>query len=242
MDVYRFSISWSRVLPTGDINNINKKGVEYYDKLINKLLENNIQPMVTMYHFDLPLALQAIGGFTSSTIVDYFEAYANLLFEHFGDRVKLWTTFNEPAGCCGGYAGGGPPMVNFPGIGDYACGHNILKSHAAAYHLYKNSYYDRFKGQVGIVLDSFFFYSDKNDSLAAELGLQFMVCQYCVLFCQNNTAAIALFTIIKTILLLIYYLLCNSLAVLRIQFSAQMEIIQTYLLSVSEITVNMKVD
>lgn len=100
MDYYRFSIAWSRVLPTGDILNVNEKGIEYYNKLINKLLELNIQPMVTIYHYDLPQKLQLLGGLTNSLFVDYFEAYANLLFERFGDRVKHWITFNEPAAFC----------------------------------------------------------------------------------------------------------------------------------------------
>lgn len=101
MDHYRFSISWSRVLPTGNISDVNEKGIEYYNKIIDKLLELNIQPMVTMYHYDLPQYLQTFGGLTNSIVmVDYFQAYANLLFERFGDRVKYWITFNEPAAFC----------------------------------------------------------------------------------------------------------------------------------------------
>lgn len=100
MDFYRFSIAWSRILPTGDISNVNEKGIEYYNKIIDKTLEHNIQSMVTMYHFDLPQKLQTIGGFSNSMIIDFFEAYARLLFERFGDRVKYWITFNEPATFC----------------------------------------------------------------------------------------------------------------------------------------------
>lgn len=103
MDSYRFSISWARVLPKGDIANVNEEGIEYYNKLIDSLLEHNIEPMVTMYHYDLPLRLQQIGGFSNALIVDYFEAYAKLLFERFGNRVRYWITFNEPYIICRSY-------------------------------------------------------------------------------------------------------------------------------------------
>lgn len=96
MDFYRFSIAWPRILPTGDITDVNEKGIEYYRKVIDKLLENNILPLVTMYHNDLPQRLQLLGGFTNDIIIKYFEDYARLLFERFGDRVKYWITFNEP--------------------------------------------------------------------------------------------------------------------------------------------------
>lgn len=101
MNFYRFSIAWSRVLPTGDISKINEKGIEYYNRLIDRLIECDLQPMVTMYHYDLPQSLQAFGGLTNSYFIQAFEAYANLLFDRFGDRVKYWITFNEPADFCG---------------------------------------------------------------------------------------------------------------------------------------------
>lgn len=88
MDFYRFSISWSRILPTGDISSLNQFGLNYYDKLINSLLANGIEPMVTLHHFDLPHELQKLGGFTNLKIIDYFKQYANVLFENYGDRVS----------------------------------------------------------------------------------------------------------------------------------------------------------
>lgn len=180
MNFYRFSISWSRVLPTGDTSIINEKGIEYYNKVIDRLLELNIEPMITMYHYDLPLKLQTFGGFSNEIIIKYFEAYANLLFERFGDRVKYWITFNQPRNfCLTGYGSSlRPPAMNYKGIGEYLCAHNLLKAHALAYHLYKNSYYDRFKGQIGITLSSEFFYSDTNDTMAVDRAMQFSVCRF----------------------------------------------------------------
>ena len=173
MNFYRFSISWPRILPNGDISNINEKGIEYYNKIIDKLLEENIEPMVTMYHFDLPVKLQQLGGFSNSIIVNFFEAYAKLLFERFGDRVKYWITINEPAMFCP--ASDGIHETIFHGIIDYLCGHNVLKMHAVVYRLYKKQFYDRFKGRIGISLNSYFFYSDTNDTNLVDQALQFSV-------------------------------------------------------------------
>nr|CAD7259304.1 unnamed protein product [Timema shepardi] len=87
---YRFSIAWSRVLPNGDTSYINQDGIDYYNNLINGLLADNIQPMVTLYHWDLPQALQNVGGWVNDTMIDYFEQYARLLFTTYGDRVSLF--------------------------------------------------------------------------------------------------------------------------------------------------------
>lgn len=75
------------MLPNGDISLKNELGLQYYDNLINELLANNIDPMITMYHWDLPSSLQELGGWTNPIIVDYFVQYAKLLLDRYGDRV-----------------------------------------------------------------------------------------------------------------------------------------------------------
>ncbi|CAD5334887.1 unnamed protein product [Arabidopsis thaliana] len=98
MDAYRFSISWSRIFPNGT-GEVNPDGVKYYNSLIDALLAKGIKPYVTLYHWDLPQALEdRYEGWLSREVVDDFEHYAFTCFKAFGDRVKYWITFNEPHG------------------------------------------------------------------------------------------------------------------------------------------------
>ncbi len=91
---YRFSISWSRILPNG-IGDVNPKGIEFYNNVINECLKYNITPLVTMFHFDLPQALEEKGGWEKRESIDWFVNFAKVMFENFGDRVKYWLTINE---------------------------------------------------------------------------------------------------------------------------------------------------
>jgi Glycosyl hydrolase family 1. len=94
LKAYRFSIAWTRIYPQGT-GEINPKGIAFYNDLINELLSHNIEPIVTMYHFDLPYALQEKGGWSNRETIDAYENYAKTLFKYFGDRVRYWLTINE---------------------------------------------------------------------------------------------------------------------------------------------------
>lgn len=163
MQFYRFSISWSRVMPRGDTSVLNEPGLQYYDNLINELLANNIEPVVTIYHWDLPQRLQEIGGMLNPEIVWYFVDYADLLFQRYGDRVKTWITINEPQVFCNdGY--GDPskaPLVYAPGVGNYLCGHHVLLAHAKVYDLYQAKYAS-YGGKLGISLNCDFSYPQES--------------------------------------------------------------------------------
>jgi beta-glucosidase len=96
LKAYRFSISWPRVIPNGT-GPINNTGLDFYDELVDALLEADIQPFITLYHWDLPQALQDRGGWANRDVSAYFADYAALMVRRLGDRVRSWTTFNEPA-------------------------------------------------------------------------------------------------------------------------------------------------
>lgn len=94
-NAYRTSISWSRIFPTGE-GEPNEEGLQFYDNVFDNLLENGIQPVITLYHFDLPLALaEKYNGFASRKVVDLFEKYVRTVFKRYKDKVKYWLTFNE---------------------------------------------------------------------------------------------------------------------------------------------------
>eukprot|EP00058_Branchiostoma_floridae_P009952 XP_002595440.1 hypothetical protein BRAFLDRAFT_69272 [Branchiostoma floridae] len=157
MTAYRFSISWPRLLPDGTLaGGINQAGVDYYNKLIDELIAHKMEPLVTMYHWDLPQALQTkYGGWTNESMVDYFNDYATLCFQKFGDRVKRWATFNEPwSFIVPGYGlGVSPPQMLF-GMRrrQYEVAHVVIKAHARAWHTYNDTFRAQQGGQVGIVL------------------------------------------------------------------------------------------
>jgi len=153
LEAYRFSISWSRLLPSGR-GPINPKGLQYYNNLIDELITHGIQPHVTLHHFDLPQALEdEYGGWLSQEIVRDFTAYADTCFKEFGDRVSHWTTINEVnVFALGGYDQGiTPPARCSPPFGlnctkgnssiePYIAVHNMLLAHASATILYKQQY------------------------------------------------------------------------------------------------------
>ena len=92
---FRFSIAWSRVLPLGT-GEVNQKGIDFYSRVIDKCLKTGVEPWVTLYHWDIPQALQEKGGWENREVCDWFAEYVELCSKHFGDRVKKWMVFNEP--------------------------------------------------------------------------------------------------------------------------------------------------
>ncbi|KAL5130112.1 Beta-glucosidase 24 [Glycine soja] len=192
LDAYRFSISWSRVLPKGKLSaGVNHEGVNYYNNLINELMANGLQPYVTLFHWDVPQALEdEYGGFLSPHIVDDFRDYAELCFKEFGNRVKHWITLNEPRSVSkNGYANGrfAPGRCSDwlklnctggdSGTEPYLTSHNQLLAHAAAAKLYKTKYQTSQKGLIGITLNSDWYVpvsKEKSDQDSARRGLDFM--------------------------------------------------------------------
>ena len=97
---YRFSVSWTRILPTGFSNNISKDGVQYYHNVINELIANNIEPILTIYHWDHPQVFEDMGGWTNGEIVDWFGDFARVVFREYGSKVKKFIPINEPIAVC----------------------------------------------------------------------------------------------------------------------------------------------
>ena len=99
---FRTSIAWTRIIPDGR-GEINPKGIQFYHDVIDELLRQGIEPMITLYMWDLPQKLQDIGGWANREVTDYYERYARLLFREYGNKVKTWVTFDEPF--CGAFIG-----------------------------------------------------------------------------------------------------------------------------------------
>ncbi len=137
LGAYRFSISWSRVLPSGT-GKTNRAGLDFYNRLVDTLLEHGIQPTATLYHWDLPQAIEDRGGWANADSVKWFAEYAELMYRELDDRIKLWATFNEPwVTVDQGYVEG----RHAPGRRDWAeaaaVAKNLLKSHGAAVAAYR---------------------------------------------------------------------------------------------------------
>ncbi len=147
---YRFSISWPRILPEGK-GKVNEAGIKFYSDLIDELLANDIVPWVTLYHWDLPLALQTEhDGWLNPAIVDDFANYASICFEHFGDRVKHWITLNEPwVVSILGYGQGVFAPGRVSNVEPYLAAHHLILAHARAYRVYKEQFGHQ-NGTIGI--------------------------------------------------------------------------------------------
>lgn len=150
LKAYRFSISWARVLPQGE-GKVNEDGLAFYDRLVDALLAAGIEPYVTLYHWDLPQALQSRGGWANRDIIEAFTLYAEAVAQRLGDRVKHWITLNEPyVFAYVGYAWG----AHAPGLKDLTmanqAAHNCLVAHGRAASVIRALWQD---SQVGITLN-----------------------------------------------------------------------------------------
>ncbi|KAM0977506.1 hypothetical protein ACFX13_020602 [Malus domestica] len=189
-DFYRFSISWSRLLPNGKLSGgVNKEGVKYYQNLLNELQANGIKPFVTLFHWVFPQALEdEYLGFLSPTSVSHFVDFAELCFKEFGDKVKHWITLNEPQTysvqgySVGAFAPGrcsnhtkckeGGNSATEP----YLAAHHQLIAHAAAVKVYREKYQASQKGVIGITVNAGWsvpFSNSTEDKVAAIRALDF---------------------------------------------------------------------
>ncbi|MGF1748421.1 glycoside hydrolase family 1 protein [Vibrio cionasavignyae] len=147
---FRTSISWSRLIPDG-AGEVNQEAVDFYNNVINELISKNIEPFICLYHFDMPLAMQNIGGFENREVLDAYAHFAEVCFKLFGDRVKNWFTFNEPiVPVEGGYL----YDFHYPNVVDFkraaTVAYHTVLAHAKAVDKYRTMNCD---GQIGIILN-----------------------------------------------------------------------------------------
>ena len=137
LTAYRFSIAWARILPEGR-GAVNERGVGFYDRLVDTLLESGIEPMATLFHWDLPAALDDRGGWLNPDVADWFADYASVAFRRLDDRVKLWATLNEPwVVTDGGYLHGALAPGHKNRFEAPIASHHLLRSHAKAVQAYR---------------------------------------------------------------------------------------------------------
>jgi beta-glucosidase len=149
MQAYRFSISWSRILPEGK-GRVNEAGLDHYERLVDGLLAAGIEPLVTLYHWDLPAALNDLGGWVNRDVAEWFADYATIMYRRLDGRVKSWATLNEPwVVTDGGYLHGALAPGHKDAFETALASHNLLRSHGAAVKAY------RAEGahQVGLVVN-----------------------------------------------------------------------------------------
>src|SRR6266536_4492797 len=132
LTAFRFSVSWSRVLPEGR-GRVNRRGLDFYERLVDALLEQRIRPFVTLFHWDLPAALDVRGGWLNPDIAGWFAEYGQVLYRKFDDRVKLWATLNEPwVVTDGGYLHGVLAPGHRSRFEAPIATHNLLRAHGTA--------------------------------------------------------------------------------------------------------------
>jgi len=177
MKAYRFSIAWSRVLPQGR-GKVNTAGLAFYERLVDALLDNGIQPMATLYHWDLPAALDDRGGWLNPDIAEWFAEYASVMYRRLDGRVKCWATLNEPwVVTDGGYLQGALAPGHRNRFEAPIASHNLMRAHGAAVSAYRALG----KNRVGIVVNlepKYAASADDDDRDATERADAYMNLQY----------------------------------------------------------------
>jgi beta-glucosidase len=149
LNAYRFSIAWARVLPEGR-GRVNPAGLGFYERLVDSLLAAGIEPMVTLYHWDLPAALDDRGGWLNPDVADWFADYAQVMYGALDDRVKLWSTLNEPwVVTDGGYLFGALAPGHRSKFEAPIASHHLMRSHGKAVQAYRASG----KHEIGLVVN-----------------------------------------------------------------------------------------
>ncbi|KAL4979008.1 glycoside hydrolase superfamily [Aspergillus desertorum] len=189
VDVYRFSIAWTRIIPLGGRNDpVKEAGIAFYNRILDGLAARNIEPVVTLYHWDVPAALyERYGAFldTAEFVAD-FKNYARVCFEVFGGRVKKWITFNEPyiIAIFGHHSGVLAPGRSTETGGDsstepWVVEHTLILAHAATVEMYTRDYATIQDGEISIVLNGHWYEpwdaSNPADRAAAQGRLEFYI-------------------------------------------------------------------
>lgn len=177
LQAYRFSLSWSRILPEGR-GRLNPAGIAFYRRLVDALLERGIRPFATLFHWDLPAALAARGGWTHPDCAHWFAEYAQLLFRELGEGISHWATLNEPwVVVDAGYVNGiHPPGDRRPDLAPLAA-HNLLRGHGLAVQAFRADG----RGEIGLVVNiepKFAYSSDPADRSAMKRAHAYMNCQF----------------------------------------------------------------
>jgi len=174
LKAFRFSITWSRIYPNGPEGGVCQAGIDYYSDMIDKLIEADIIPFFDLFHCDLPYWVIERGGILNPEFIDWFAIYAETCFKAFGDRVKYWSTVNEPnVNVLAAYTSGvTPPFVKDISQAIPAC-HNMILAHFKAVRIYKSL---GLQGKIGFVNHTQLTYAhtlDKKDQEAAERSMAY---------------------------------------------------------------------
>ncbi|MFY9283100.1 MAG: family 1 glycosylhydrolase [Miniphocaeibacter sp.] len=165
----RISIAWTRIFPEGN-GEVNKKGIEFYHKLIDKCIEEGVEPFVTLHHFDTPYPLYEKGDWLAQETINNFVEFAKVCFEEYGNKVNKWITINEPWSVVAGQyiIGHFPPNIKYDLPKAIQAMHNMMVAHSKVVNLYKSM---KLSGEIGIVhiLESKYPITDSKENKKASL-------------------------------------------------------------------------